>query len=270
MSERPRILATLEGYAVEGGYDQAGGVATCFAPTIALGRHVGPGDADGLWRDYEAVLDAAATLRLDGVRLGVEWARVEPRRGEVDEGALGRYRDAARHAHALGLGVTVCLVDGSWPAWLGLEAWLLPWVEPYAIEHARRVVGALRGDVDGVLAFADPGGIVSAGFREGTAPPWRRGAAADAASAAAQVARIEAALASDDVVGPLLVASSRTVALGAPGDVVREAIASACDEVYLRALVRGRGPRAAATALVAREDDGWRARVPAALADVLG
>ncbi len=57
MNGRPRVLVTLEGYAVEGGFDRPFEPATCYAPTIALGRHAGPGRADNLWRDYEAVLD---------------------------------------------------------------------------------------------------------------------------------------------------------------------------------------------------------------------
>ena len=107
MERRPRRYVTLEGYAVEGGFDGPYQPATCYVPTIALGRHVGPGDADDLWHDYERVLDLVPALGFDGVRLNVEWARVEPRRGEVDDAALERYAEVARYATSLGLGVTV-------------------------------------------------------------------------------------------------------------------------------------------------------------------
>ena len=82
-----RILAALDGYAVEGGLDTPDGPATCYAPTIALGRHAGPGPGEDLWHDYESVVDAARALAIDGLRLSVEWARVEPHPGEIDDEA---------------------------------------------------------------------------------------------------------------------------------------------------------------------------------------
>jgi hypothetical protein len=266
MSARPLVMATLDGYAVEGGFDRASEPATCFSPTIALGRHAGPSDACALWTDYEAVLDLAATLGLDGVRLSLEWARIEPRRAEVDESALARYHAVLSRARSLRLRVTGVLIDAAWPAWLGLEAWLLPWVEPYAVQHARRVVGALGDVLDGVVVFCDASGIVSRGFLEGTAPPWRRRAVADAASAADQVRRIEATLRADDLVGPLVVGRSRTVSLDGPMNELAGALAARdCDELYLRSLVSGVGPTAAPTGLLVRGADGWRVDASAEL-----
>ncbi len=259
MSTRPRVMATLDGYAVEGGFDRTGEPATCYSPTIALGRHAGPGDACALWSDYETVLDLAAGLGLDGVRLSVEWARVEPRRGEVNDEALARYRAAMAHAHSAGLRVSVALVDAAWPAWLGLEAWLLPWVEPYVVEHARRVVGAMGDVVDGVVAFADGAGMVERGFVAGTAPPWRKRAVDDAASANQQISRIEATLRADDLVGPLVISRTRTLSLARPiHELAGELVGADADEVYLRSLVSGLGPTGAPAGLVSRDARGWR------------
>ena len=102
MTGRARLFVTLEGYAVEGGFDQVGAPATCYSPTIALGRHAGPGAADDLWRHYEKVLDFVPGLGFDGIRLSVEWARIEPRADEVDTAALSRYLEVVRHARSLG------------------------------------------------------------------------------------------------------------------------------------------------------------------------
>jgi beta-glucosidase/6-phospho-beta-glucosidase/beta-galactosidase len=262
VSERPKVMATLDGYAVEGGFDRTGEPATCFSPTVSLGRHAGPGGARDLWTDYESVLDLAATLGLDGVRLTIEWTRLEPRRGLVDDHALAHYQEVVTHARSVGLRVTAALVDAAWPAWLGLEAWLLPWVEPYAVAYARRVVGALGDVLDGVVVFADPAGIVARGFLEGAAPPWRRGAIADAASAAEQVSRIEATLRADDLVGPLVVGRTRTVSLDRPVDELVAALTGRdVAEVYLRSLVSGTGPTAAPVGLLSLDGDAWRVDV---------
>ena len=122
VSTRPRTLVTLEGYAVEGGYDVAGGPATCYAPRIALGRQLGPGASDELWRDYEAVFDLAASVGLEGLRVTLEWARLEPRRGYLDDEAARRYEAMLAHARARGLWVTVVLVDAVWPAWASIAS----------------------------------------------------------------------------------------------------------------------------------------------------
>jgi len=266
MTNRPLLLATLEGYAVEGGFDHPFQPATCFSPTVALGRHAGPGLADGLWSDYEVVLDLAAQLGLDGVRLGVEWARVEPHRGEVDVAALDRYAGVVRHARSQGLHVTLALVDAAWPAWLGLEAWLLPWVVPHVLRHAQRVVEHLGADVQGVIAFARANELVERGYLEATMPPWRRGALADARSAEAQIEQITRLLVDDHVVGPLMVRHAMTLDL--ESDALRVARADArLDEVHLRSLVKGAGPTSAASGLLVKHHGQWAIGPAAAVLD---
>jgi len=271
VERRPRLFVTLEGYAVEGGFDGPHQPSTCYRPTIALGRHDGPGDAEGLWHEYEAVLDLVPGLGFDGVRLSVEWARVEPRRGEVDESALARYAAVARHARALDLGVTIVLVDTAWPAWLGLEAWLLPWVTPLVIAQARRVVAALGDVATGVMPFADAERFVSAGFIDATMPPWRTDAATDAAFATKQVKAIVTALAADDVVGPRTVGVVRTIPLNLSLSAIASARSSGseCDELHFRSLVRGRGPTAAPAGLLEKSKGEWHPRISDDLRAVL-
>jgi beta-glucosidase/6-phospho-beta-glucosidase/beta-galactosidase len=259
MESRARRYVTLEGYAVEGGLDGPYQPATCYRPTIALGRHAGPGDAEGLWREYEQVLDLAATLGVDGVRLSVEWARVEPRSAAIDAAALERYAEVATYAASLGLGVTAVVVDAAWPAWLGLEAWLLPWVVPHVIEQARRVVESLDA-LSGVVVFASVEELVTGGFVESSSPPWRRGARVDASLARKQIDSILVTLANDPLVGPLLVPATRTLSLARPAGDIASSLRDATDvnEVYLRSLVKGRGPTQSPTGLLRRGEDGWR------------
>jgi len=265
MERRPRRYVTLEGYAVEGGLDGPYQPSTCFRPTVALGRHAGPGDADDLWHDYEAVLDLVPALGFDGVRLSVEWARVEPHRDRFDDVAFERYDDVARYATSLGLGVTMVVVDAAWPAWLGLEAWLLPWVVPLVIEQARRV--AASPAASGVVVFADPQALVN-GFLDSSAPPWRRGARVDADLARSQIDAITRQLRDDPVVGPKLVTSSASVRVDQPTQQVSTALGRDCDEVYVRSLVRGHGPSASA-GLAVKDAGGWRVSAPEQLLEVL-
>jgi beta-glucosidase/6-phospho-beta-glucosidase/beta-galactosidase len=262
MVQPPRLFVTLEGYAVEGGFDRPFEPATCYNPTIALGRHAGPGDAYGLWQNYERVIDVVPDIGFDGVRLSVEWARIEPRRGQLDEEALERYVRVGRHVRSLGLGLTVVLIDAAWPAWLGLEAWLLPWVVPDVLAHARRVVSAFGADT-GIIVFANPDSLVSGGYRNATAPPWRRRARVDAAMATRHIGSITQLLREDPLVGPTLVSTWSTISVEESPDALASRRASQQGgELYVRSLVKGFGPTSAPSGVL--EPDGARWRIAAA------
>lgn len=268
MSDRTRLLVTLEGYAVEGGFDRVGEAMTCYSPTIALGRHAGPGNANDLWKDYESVIDFVPDLGFDGVRLNVEWARIEPRRGEVDEDAIARYRDVLGHARGLDLDVTLVVVDAVWPSWLGQEAWILPWTEPFVVRHARRVVERFGDLATGLLVFSQPRELVARGFLTGTAPPWRKSAPGDAAFAHRQIERITAALGVDDAVAPRLVATSAVATLAlAPAELIEARRTLDVAEIYVRSLLRGSGPTSVAQGLLARHGGAWRVNAPEELLD---
>jgi beta-glucosidase/6-phospho-beta-glucosidase/beta-galactosidase len=270
VTTRPRLFVTLEGYAVEGGFDQTGGPMTCYAPTIALGRHSGPGEADDLWHHYERVLDFVPELGFDGIRLTIEWARLEPRPGEVDQRALERYGQVIAYARSLGLEVTLALVDAAWPSWLGQEAWLLPWVVPHVLRHAQLIVTTFAHEISGVVAFTQPRELVTRGYLEATAPPWRRGARKDAAFAHAQIEGLLAALGADPVVGPRLVKTSAAITLNvAPDDLVKARHSTDVDELYVRSLLRGAGPTGVARGLLVRHGDEWRVDAPQDLLNAL-
>lgn len=261
MDQRPRLLVTLEGYAVEGGFDRPFEPATCYSPTIALGRHPGPGDACGMWDYYERVIDLVPGLEVDGVRLTIEWARIEPHRGQVDEEALARYVGVGRHIRSLGLDLTVALVDAAWPAWLGLEAWLLPWVVPDVLTHARRVVTAFGADAK-ILAFANPEALVLGGYLDSTAPPWRRRAKVDAAMASRQIELITQLMRKDPLIAPALVSQWSTLSIADPPRVVATRRAEANGgELYVRSLLKGVGPTSAPSGLLEQRGGEWRIAV---------
>lgn len=247
MSIQPRVLASLSAYAVEGGFDGRFQPATCFTPTISLGRHPGSGDGEGLWEDYEHVLDLASEVGLAGVCLEVSWARLEPRRGQRDESALARYARVINYAKERGLHVGVAAIDAAWPAWLGLEAWLMPWVVPVAVEYVAWVTSTLPADTFSVFAARES---LTRGFLDDAAgPPWRRGAHQDAVSAAKNLDVIDVASRASS---PLFVTSVEIDL-----DEVSDAATYNVEEVHVRSLVRGRGPLRSARGLFARRGEHW-------------
>ena len=248
MSRPCRTLASLSAYACEGGLDGRYQPATCYSPVLALGHRRGPGDAQGLWQDYEAVLDLAAELQLAGVCLEVSWARLEPRRGRRDEAALSRYGEVIAHARGRGLFVDVAAIDAAWPAWLGQEAWLLPWAVPVAVDYVSWLTTGLSADSWSVFAARD---ALTRGFLDANAgPPWRRGAREDALSASRNLDAIANSIAA---VNDVNFVSSVNVEL----DDVMGTTVLGVDEIHVRSLVRGAGPLSSARGIVARRGTEW-------------
>ncbi len=250
MSTKPRLLASLSAYACEGGLDGRYEPATCYRPTIALGRHPGPGRAQELWENYEVVLDLASDLGLEGVCLEVSWARLEPRRDQRDLAALSRYAEVIAHARRRDLWVTVAAIDAAWPAWLGLEAWLMPWVTPVALAYVEWIATSLDADALRVFASRD---LLTRGFLEDRAgPPWRRGADDDAACASANLDLIERAALE---LARVRVVSARSVELDEVDEFAEDL--RGVDEVHLKSLVRGTGPLASRRGILARRGHEW-------------
>jgi beta-glucosidase/6-phospho-beta-glucosidase/beta-galactosidase len=258
VSTRAVVLGTLDGFSVEGGYDIAGGPTTCYAAASHLGMCAPTGDGPRLWERYEDAIDAAASLGLDGVRLSVEWARVEPRPQRRDVAALARYRRAIEHARSLGLRVTAVALDAAWPSWLGLEPWLMAWTEPEFARHVGALAEELGDVLDGLVTFARPRELVDGGLLRASGPPWRRSAGADAGTARSRISAMHERALQHPAVGAL----ARTfteVPVVADASALATMIASATGEVHLRSLVRGVGPTASPGALLEDTGRGWSA-----------
>jgi hypothetical protein len=244
---RPEILITLEGYAVEGGLDVPGGPYTAHNAAIALGQVAGPDHGDRLLERYDEVLSCIADVGVDGIRLTPEWARLAPTPDTLDDTALARYVDVVAEAQTRGLSVTIVLVDSTWPAWLGPDAWMLPWVHDVVLAHARRI--ALAMPSASIIAFSDAASLVQRGYLEAAGPPWRRRAREEAALATASLARLNELLRADELVGPRLVPS---FIAGTASELTTAARTAA--QWHVRSALRGRGVTAAPEGLFVERD----------------
>ncbi len=261
--ERPVLLASFDGVSVEGGYDVEWGPPTCFMAASHLGQCAPFGDADLLWDRYELAIDALVASGVGGIQLVAEWARLEPRRGDYDSRAVMRYRRALTHARARGLVVHLAMIDRAWPAWLGSDAWIMPWVVPAAVAHAQYFVNALGDLADDLIVFTDADRVIADGYLSGTAPPWREGEGNDAASARRQIERIESAISTLD---GWKISTRRSAALPVVDSLtaMRSMLEqhSDADTVVLRSALRGHGPVAVAAGLLEWHGDRFALRVP--------
>ncbi|WP_156754856.1 glycoside hydrolase family 1 protein [Actinokineospora pegani] len=76
------------------------------------------GDASGGYTRAIADVDLIARLGVDSYRFGVEWARIEPRRGEIDQAAVEHYSDFVDALLARGIRPMITIHHFAFPAWV--------------------------------------------------------------------------------------------------------------------------------------------------------
>jgi len=119
-----RFGVATAGFQTEGGYNGPGEPANNWVRWEQAGLVEPSGLAVDFWTRYEEHLDLAAAMGCDAFRLSVEWARVEPAPGQIDDGALEHYATILQACRARGLEPLVTLHHFTHPAWLGEDFWL--------------------------------------------------------------------------------------------------------------------------------------------------
>ena len=138
-----------------------------------------PRSADGNGWATNAADDALLlkSLGLGAVRVTIEWARLEPREGIIDNGRVAHEREVLSAIRAAGLVPWVTLHNGSLPGWFHDDQ------GGFRDDHARsyywprhvdRCAEWFEGLVGGWVPIEDPVGWATRGYLLGTRPPGRR------------------------------------------------------------------------------------------------
>ncbi len=168
------------GFQVEGGFNGPGEPANNWVGWERSGRVEPSGTACDFWRHPEPALDRAAAIGCNAFRLSVEWARVEPQEGEVDDRAVDRYAQILEMCGERGLAPVVTLHHFTHPSWLGEEFWLTPGSPDRFAAHVARIVPRLAPHCRHWVTVNEPNIVALMGWVSGAHPPGRRGAVADA------------------------------------------------------------------------------------------
>jgi beta-glucosidase/6-phospho-beta-glucosidase/beta-galactosidase len=178
-----RFGVATAGFQIEGGFNGPGEPANNWIRWERAGQVEPSGSAVEFWRRYEEYLDLTVALGCDAFRLSVEWARVEPRPGEIDEGALDHYAAILDGCRQRGLEPLVTLLHFTHPAWLGEDFWLASdspdrfaaWVDT----AVRRLASVCRNWV----TLNEINALGLGAYLVGIFPPGRRAAVADMVTA---------------------------------------------------------------------------------------
>ncbi|MFI0347988.1 MAG: family 1 glycosylhydrolase [Chthoniobacterales bacterium] len=134
-------------------------------------------DAVFSWSEFDRDITALKQLGISHFRFGVEWARIEPRKGVINQAALDRYAMMAQKLKAAGIEPIVTLWHFTFPDWLynvkdkAHSNFNHPQVEQAWHEHVKRSVHALAPYVKIYVPQNEPNGALQLGWIAGVWPP---------------------------------------------------------------------------------------------------
>lgn len=128
-------------------------------------------DAWNRWREDFAL---QASLGFTAYRMSIEWARIEPRPGEVDRAALHRYREMLGALRDSGIEPMLTLHHFTLPRWLAERGGVLAEEFPARLAGLARLAAEALGDVCRLwITINEPNVLAAQGYLLGVWPPAR-------------------------------------------------------------------------------------------------
>ena len=106
---------------------------------------------------YREDIDLAANMGNNAFRISIEWSRIEPEQGVIDQDALAYYDDLINAITARGMQPVVTLIHFNYPLWLEDECgWDNPLVVDYYLRYVDLVVTRYGDRVKYWISFNEP------------------------------------------------------------------------------------------------------------------
>ena len=144
-------------------------------------------------------LDRAAAMGLTAFRTSIEWSRVEPEEGKIDQAEVAYVHRMLQGIRKRGMAPVITLYHFATPRWLhrdhgdGLVGWESPRTVAAFRRWSRFVAKEFGAEIDWYLTFNEPSSVLLGGYATGFIPPHRVGPVAFARATAGVLAAHEAA-----------------------------------------------------------------------------
>ena len=133
------------------------------------------GQACDWWRNAEQDFDLMAEMGHNTHRLSVEWSRIEPEEGRLDQSAVRRYREMLEGLHERGIEPMLTLFHFTTPLWLARQG---GWSSPSSIGCFRRFVRHVIDQLGDLVTFwctiNEPNVYAALGYLLGEHAPGKR------------------------------------------------------------------------------------------------
>ncbi len=124
------------------------------------------------WNRFEEDLRLTQEVGASAFRISLEWARIEPTRGQFDEAAIDRYRQRLLLMKSSGIRPVVTLHHFTHPVWFHKES---PWHHSESLVAFRRYAKVCAQILHGldalVITFNEPMVLLLGGYIQGVIPP---------------------------------------------------------------------------------------------------
>ncbi|MFW5888411.1 MAG: glycoside hydrolase family 1 protein [Patescibacteria group bacterium] len=133
------------------------------------------GRACDSYNRYKEDMDLVAGLNCGAYRMGVEWARIEPREGEFDDREIEHYKRVLEEAKKRNLKTVLTLWHWTNPVWVAEKGgWADKEVVNRFTRYASMAVKELEDKVDYWVTLNEPMVHVSNGYLSGKFPPNKK------------------------------------------------------------------------------------------------
>ncbi len=163
--------SAVSGHQIEGGNQHS----DWWHWELATEAQPNSGQAADYWNRFEEDHELLKSMGHQAFRLGIEWARVEPRRGEFDPEAINQYRQILESLQKHG--IKICLTLHHWvlPQWIAeQDDWRNPDTVKQFLRYAERMVKEFSEFPELWITLNEPMVASLAGNIAGNFPPQRR------------------------------------------------------------------------------------------------
>lgn len=127
------------------------------------------------WNRYEEDHKLAQDLGCGGLRLSLEWAKIEPKEGEFNKEAIEHYRNVLQDIKERGMKRVVTLWHWGLPLWFANNyGWHHKKSVNYFTRYCQKVVEELGEEIDIFLTMNEPHLPLNKGYLAGVFPPGKR------------------------------------------------------------------------------------------------
>lgn len=114
----------------------------------------------------------AAGLNNNSIRLGIEWARIQPEQDTWDASALNHYREVLKEAKTKGLKTVITLWHWTNPIWFAdMGGWTNKQAATLFESYVEVIIRELGGEIDFWITLNEPLMHVLGGYLRGNFPP---------------------------------------------------------------------------------------------------
>lgn len=160
---------------IEGAWQEDG---KCASIWDVAGKHIKNGDtchvACDHYHRYKEDVALMKELGLKSYRFSVNWCRIMPEKGKINQKGLDFYRNLVSELRNAGIEPMVTLYHWDLPVWMDkLGGWKSPKIIDRYLEYVKVVVEALSDDVRYWITFNEPQVFIMMGYVMGSFAPFK-------------------------------------------------------------------------------------------------